>query len=358
MPPPGRRASRLTATILACAACILSVGASPRSSDPAELRERLRQAFTSIDSLQFTCESWATDAAGNPDGLPSFFFEISVASGDRRALKIFFGENGQPPRLMQDTRQDGAKRIDIQHMKNDSSKIDAVFIKNAENPGAVFQGDMNEALWLFAPDGLPLYSYVGPETVVEELRDNQGNLTLVFSAPITRKRTIRCELDPRRDNLPRRLTLVAGKYTNTYETREFHRDNGRWFPSRGTQTTIGPKGTTYRSFVVRDLKINRGVPDSVFRVPSPLEAGVVVLDRTSRTPSRIVGGFAARRKLIEANPSSFPDSAIQNTSKTAKPPTPITGWLIGLITFASVCVAAFIVYRLIKKHSANAAQIT
>ncbi len=332
----------ILAFCLNCSAVLAYAGSLDRQS----LHDELKQLWDSLSTLEFRSESYEIDSRGRPDRTKTFISEYAVAPGGRLAVKVYFGGNGQAPKLVQDARYDGTHRIDVQTLPDEPKTVDMVRVTNRSDREHLFDGHMNEVLWLFAPDGKPVDTYIKDDAEIDVRPGPDGGENVVVACDIPRGRTLRFELAPDHDYLPRRVELRAEGVEHIYEVTRFGRDNGRWFPVEGTKLTRDGQGVKRRRFEVDGLRINRTIAASTFTMPRKLEDGAVILDRTSLHRSRVVGGPDARIEFVERHPASFAEEAEGEPIVASRSPARFpTALVLGSVSLGALVLAA-IIYHL------------
>ena len=252
-------------------------------------------------TVEFRSESYKNGILGQPDLANRIIYEYAIGPDGRRASKVFFVKEGEdPPRLMQDIRIDGTKRIILQYIPKSSETVDQIRVSNIEDRGSVFAKGMNEVLWIIAPGGRPLYERLNAEVDLSVDQEKRPVIGFVLDGG----RHVTCTLDRDRDWLPVHVNLRVAESEHVYDVKRFEKDNGRWFPMEGTMRTQGNR-SEIRSFLVTNLRINRGIPDSTFTMPQNLEKGVAIFDETSKERLKVVGGRKARDLFAAKYASAF-----------------------------------------------------
>lgn len=305
----------------------------------AQLREELRRLWEGIATLEYRLESQSPGDGRSGSGV-RFSYEIAIGPNGRRSARVVLENDKDRSPHVQDIRSDGQKEYIVEYLEGTSDVIAQVRINNVQGSPGVGGITMNEALWLFAPGGKPLYEYIDSSAKLSAAEASK----LLLEFDIDRHRRVKCVLDPDRDLLPTQLVLTYDKGSDIFIADKFIRDNGRWFPAEGRMISPG-HALKERRFVVTQLRINRLMDDSRFGVPRNLKDGVVVWDRTSRTKVRFVGGEAGRRRFA-AKYASLIKKASEGELLTAPrdPPASLAAFVVGGLSIMLIAVA-FILHR-------------
>jgi hypothetical protein len=255
--------------------------------DPEAIREHLKLLWDSLETISFTVEEYPKDAVDGEGGIIRTF---TFASGNRRYLKaIGIGEDGR--RIpMEEIRTDGRTTYTLVPPNEFSGPAWNVIIENQSIEHDELQRYISRALWLFAPGGKPLHSYLDDGGTLRAARaPGSGDPRVILSGEL-RGMPLTCELDPRRDYLPARVVLDGRHGSHEYRPTSHARDHGRWFPAEGVVRTERTNGRTEEwLFKVSGLQINRPVDAKGRFGPPDIPPGALVTDRVKGN-SYVEGG--------------------------------------------------------------------
>jgi len=345
--------SWLTSWIL-CASCCVSLttsyGNEPLMVQRSDLEARLHSWYSSVETLSFKCEEWRT----TPDGVPLSELGVShtefkKASNARLNIKNDYVYPDRTECIV-DHRQNGSKRFILFHFKENPSKIDSVEI-TSQTDTVDHLPDGTTPWVIVMPFGRPLTSYLGEHAKLAQVEPNSPNSHLILSLEST-GRLERWELAPEFDYLPvyHRVELRGSGKPSVTEARvtKFGQDHGHFFPISGTRTyPLNDEETHYTEFLVKDLRINRGIPDAEFEMPKVLEKGVMVRDLTKGAKPRVIGSrtkleqIEVRKDYLSRNmdeQESITPSLDTPIIQVSPEPAPYIQWAsTGLIIIACLC---------------------
>jgi hypothetical protein len=307
---------------------------------------RLRDYWNSIEDLEVTGEEYESD---RPDSLeldkskPRQRWSFILGSGGRRAAKsILFNPDGTTVGLYQFF-EDGKKIITIVPFEDDPASVASIVIKKQTDTNDDYKGAMNNFLWLWTPGGRPLHSRIADGAELERTRAGDGSdvFSLYFQH---RGARVRCELDPKRNWLARKVETPGGFLI--WEATRFERHGGLYFPVEGTYSQcVPPSKTPQRIFIrIKEVALNRHIASTTFNPPEPTD-GVLVRDEI-KGRTTVVGGVEARDRLVALHGLRLPPMA-----ETGRPNSPKQRVLLWSILLAgSLTMAVFLGRKLLRRR--------
>ncbi len=291
-------------SVLAAVSCSAALG---HDLTEAEVMERCRLAWESLETLQFTCSHFNVEGDRVAYDRGSTRSEFWQAPGGKRAL-VEWGVHPDREELMQNFRQDGRRRYTLICYPDHPEVVKDIGIEVQPDTADRYVGYMNFALWLLMPGGKPVHIHLAEGGRLAPYEgEGSGERVLVVSK--FQGKPLRMVVDPERDWLPVEVAIEGGM--RIVATR-FEKDNGRWFPVDGGMVRpktviVSPNGEIkkytgneldVRQFEVSEFHINRPIPASRFELPR-LEDGVRSLDVTKRkTRVEYQGGKSAYEERV------------------------------------------------------------
>ncbi len=240
------------------------------------VRDRLKLLWDSLASIEIRCEEYVADARGERDLSRShranhfchkkenlWFCDLQVVSpaGIRTPIDQI--------------RQDGLKRYQVLMFKDFPDEISAINISKQVSTPLDYADPKFSALWLFLPGGKPPYLYLDQGAKMTDAKGHGPSCVAIDA--VHQNHRLLLILDGDHDWLPRRVESTHVDGVHVHEVTRFTRDNGRWFPAEGYFTHPMAKGPVRLDFVVTQIRINRDLDQSLFRLPV-LPPGVRIFD--------------------------------------------------------------------------------
>ncbi len=300
------------------------------STDRGELRRILQDQWDSLATLEFTSEDAVKKNNGetlNPiitkysyKNPSKRFISTAIVTKQGESTKTEFFEDGQSSHSVVSK---GGKPLGAQ-------------VRDQQNTSNSYGGGLCGALWAFTPGGQPCFTLIEPDTVIQEIEDDDGEILVRVEGRL-RGQPIVLELDPKHDYLPKKLR-TGDPTALTLEVQRFEQDNGRWFPVEGVFGHEGVDGDT-RTFRATSLRINRPIDPSAFGPPT-LPDGIALIDhRTGET--RVIGSAKPDAEERGSAQAKRPDEGMR-----ADGPRNLVGWAALVIVLSVGFLATAVVLRL------------
>lgn len=277
-------------------------GPRPGRSIDSSARDRLLQEtqmiWESIECLKFHCRVAIDEEPGT-----YVDHDCAVTSDLRFATQVRFIKEDGVTKMEKVTyhteyRIDGNKKYVIDYLQHDPTVASRVSIR-AQDRDVVRRNFMNEVYWLFLPGGEPIYRLVAKASRIDFSVDGK---TATVSAAVAGAKTYQCTLDQDHDWLPVKATLTFKGSEDRYTVDRFALVNGHWLPVQGTLESTRGRERVTRRFEVSKVSINRACDPAEFGMPSALEEGVAISDKTRKGGGRVIGGFMGRQRFHSRYP--------------------------------------------------------
>jgi hypothetical protein len=277
-----------------------------------QLKQKLKQLWESMDSLEFHCDEMNVDDNDRPKLEMGYSrFEYTIRSNGARIarIKAIRPENEE---VVFDVRSDGKRTYSVKWDSETPVRPSQIVMYNQIDTHNWCQGVMCTPLTLLTPLGKPLYSYLDVDDT--EIVSEAGVVSVVFLGRLSK--LVRCELDSAHDWLPRKM--IFDDYCETTVDR-FALQDGRWFPVKG-RTKFLKSPFQKASFEVNNLHFNRVIADSVFNPVQSARDGTEFTDAT--TPNRFTRliGKPKSRSAIKSKDQAKTSKSIPALTATTEPP--------------------------------------
>jgi hypothetical protein len=254
--------------------------------------------WESIECLRFHCRVAIDQESGIYLG-----HDCVVTSDLRFATQVRFIKEDEATKIEKVTyhteyRIDGNKNYVIDYLQHDPTVVSRVSVR-AQDRDVVRRIFMNEVFWLILPAGEPIHRLVAKASRIDFSAD--GKIATV-SATLGSAKTYQCTLDRDHDWLPVKATLTFKGSVDRYAVDRFALVNGHWLPVQGTVESTRGRERFTRRFEVSKVSINRDCDPAEFGMPSALEEGVAISDKTRKGGGRVIGGFMGRQRFHSRHP--------------------------------------------------------
>lgn len=264
--------------------------------DRQAIGETLKQLWDSLDTVEFWCDCFPLDEAGQPDRSGIVVrHEFARQAGGCWALTVTAIKPNGEVTVMESFREDRRRRYTTYYFSGQPDSISHVVIQSQKSTSNSYEGMMFCMTWLLMPGHRPIHELLaeaGPLELEQTGRNERGLVTFVATY---NGYPLRCTLDPDRDWLAYRVKLGDDQLQSYWQVDRFERNNGRWFPAEGTFLAHTTDGRKLWGFTVTNVSINQPLKIPSFGLP-PLPEGTLVLDEVARTQT-VIGGKAARERL-------------------------------------------------------------
>ncbi len=258
-------------------------------------------------------------------------------------------------KVIMNERTDGRRVYQVMTVPGSPDVTDYVNIMYSKSATDLYKGPMSDLLWIIMPGGRPLHKRLdnGAEFAIEPNESGEDDTyTIRFDDSGNGLSPVRCELDPRHDWLPRRVSLGEPPMYSV-KVERYTRDHGIEFPAEGEVTLLNRSNArvSYR-FLVRRLSLNEPVSDDQFGVPGVV-TGTLLMDQTKRQNS-VEGGSGARQAFMAKYRPELPS--------VGPPPSPIvaeraprTSWVPTVLIIGSAVILGSLLYIRLRDLKTRAA---